>query len=189
MQEDGFTLIELLVASVATMFVFTATLAMLETSTRVQARDTEWGLTLQEGRAGVARMVREIRQAYSIKEATGSSIDFLASIEGKELEISYTCNVTQPGTSLYECVRLAATPPASLPALSKGAPIVRDVLNETAADSSDPVFSYSPSSSAPTFATVKVALPSAGTLKQAGSTGYTHKVVLSSGADIRNLGA
>jgi Tfp pilus assembly protein PilE len=189
LQEGGFTLIELLLASVAAIAVFTATLALLQSSQRVQARDSEWALTLQEGRAGLARMVREIRQAYSIKAATGSSIDFLVTIGGNDLEVSYQCNVTQPGTSLYECVRLAATPPASLPALSTGTPIVRDVLNETAADSSDPVFSYTPNATAPTFATVKVALPSAGTLKQAGSTAYTHHVVLSSGAYIRNVSA
>jgi Tfp pilus assembly protein PilW len=185
--ECGFTLIELLLASVAAIVVLTATLALLQATQQVQARDTEWALTLREGRAGVARMVREIRQAYSIKAATASSIDFFATIGSAELEISYQCNVAQPGTSLYECVRLAATPPAPLPALSTGAPIVRDVLNETAADSPDPVFSYSPNASTPTFATVKVALPSAGTLKQAGSRGYTHRVVLSSGAFIRNV--
>ena len=59
--------------------------------------------------------------------------------------------------------------------------------SETAADSSDPVFSYSPNATEPTFVTAKVALPSGGTLKQAGSSGYTHKVVLSSGAYIRNV--
>jgi Tfp pilus assembly protein PilV len=186
-QECGFTLIELLVASVAAFVVLTAVFALLVTSQRVQARDTEWALTLQQGRAGLARMVREIRQAYSISAATGSSIDFFATIGGKELEISYQCNLAQPGTSLYECVRLSATPPAPLPALSTGAPLVRDVLNETAADSSDPVFSYSPTASSPTFATVKVTLPAAGTLKQAGSRGYAHRVVLSSGAFIRNV--
>ncbi len=161
-QERGFTLIEVLLASAAAVVVFTATLAVLQSSQQVEARDAEWALTLQEGRAGVARMVREMRQAYSIKAATGSSIDFLVTLGGNDLEISYQCNST-------------------------GAPIVRDVLNETAADSSDPVFSYSPNATAPTFATVKVALPSAGTLKQAGSTGYKHQVVLSSGAYIRNV--
>ena len=186
-QEGGYSLIELLLASLAALGVLTATLALLQTSQQVQARDSEWALTLQEGRAGLARMVREIRQAYSIKAATGSSIDFYVTIGGNELEVSYQCNVAQPGTSLYECVRLAATPPAPLPALSTGTPIVRDVLNETAADSSDPVFSYSPNATEPTFVTAKVALPSGGTLKQVGSSGYTHRVVLSSGAYIRNV--
>src|SRR5882757_8759412 len=61
--ESGMTLIELLVATSIALVVFGAILGTLVTSQRVEARDTEWALTMQEGRAGLARMAREIRQA------------------------------------------------------------------------------------------------------------------------------
>jgi len=106
--EDGFTLIELLVASALAIVVFGAVLAMLESSQQVQARDTEWALTLQEDRAGLARMVRDIRQTTKVEEAKPGAILFLATIGGQSWKIKYECNVSQSGTEYTQCVRLAA---------------------------------------------------------------------------------
>jgi len=61
--ERGVTLIELLVGMAAAVGVFAATLVLLESSTTVQTRDAEWALVLQEDRAGLSRMARDIRQA------------------------------------------------------------------------------------------------------------------------------
>jgi hypothetical protein len=152
----------------------------------VQARDTEWALTMQEGRAGLARMAREIRQASEVKTHEGGTIEFLATIGGKEWKIKYECGVEQPGTTTYhECVRKAVEKSTgTLP--STGAPIVLDVLNPTE------VFKYfkgATSTEAPTemnVVTLKVELPAKGTLKQAGSSGYSHNVVLENAAFIRN---
>lgn len=156
-----------------------AMLAMLESSQQVQARDTEWALTLQEGRAGLARMAREIRQASKVEEAKASTIVFLATIGSTSWKIKYECNVAQSGTTYTQCVRLAAEEGKALP--STGQAIVKDVVNGTE------VFTYSPSSAAPTVVTLKIALPAKGTLKQAGSSGYSHNQVLEDAADIRNL--
>jgi type II secretory pathway pseudopilin PulG len=175
--EAGYTLVELLVACAAALVVFAATLTLLESSQRVQARDSEWALTLQEDRVGLARMVRDIRQATKVEEAKSGAIVFLATIGGKSWTIKYECGVGQPGTEYDECVRLAAEEGKALPAA--GSAVASDVLNGSE------VFAYSPSSAAPTIATVKIELPAEGTLKQAGS--YKHKVVLEDAAFMRNL--
>ncbi|HEX3391434.1 MAG TPA: prepilin-type N-terminal cleavage/methylation domain-containing protein, partial [Solirubrobacteraceae bacterium] len=104
--QEGFTLIELLVASALALVVFTAMLSALETSQRTQSRDQEWALVIQEGRAGLAQMAREMRQAYSIRGDSHSAIDFYATIGGKSYEISYNC--AEKEGEFNSCVRRAA---------------------------------------------------------------------------------
>ena len=176
--EEGFTLVEALVASAVALILFTATMALLESSTRIQARDTEWALTLQQDRAGLSRMVREIRGATKVEEAKGSTIAFLAPIGGTSWKIKYECVVVQAGTAYNECVRLAAEEGKSLP--TSGPRVASAILNGSE------VFSYAPSSTSPTVATVKLELPAQGTLKQAGG-GLKHTVVLEDAAFIRSL--
>jgi prepilin-type N-terminal cleavage/methylation domain-containing protein len=190
-QDDGFTLIELLISSVLGLVVFGGILGVLETSQQVQARDTEWALTMQEGRTGLARIAREIRQAYKIEKAEAGTIEFLAQIGTSKWRIKYECGVEQPGTTYHECVRKAVGSTETIPSTG-GAPVVRDVLNPTK------VFCYSHGAAActesptateraeATVATLRVQLPAKGTLKQAGSSGYTHSVVLENAAFIRN---
>jgi type II secretory pathway pseudopilin PulG len=185
--ESGTTLIELLVATLLALVVFGAILATLETSQRVQARDTEWALTMQEGRVGLSRMAREIRQASKIEKAEAGTIEFLATLGSTEWKIKYECGVAQPGSTEYhECVRKAVEKSTgTLP--STGTPVVLDVLNPTA------VFNYfkgatsTAITSEMTVVTLKVELPSKGTLKGAGSGVYSHNVVLENGAFMRNL--
>jgi hypothetical protein len=182
--ERGTTLVELLIACVAGLIVFAAVLAMLESSQQVEARDTEWALSMQEGRAGLARMARETRQASKIENAEPGSMEFLATIEGKEWKIKYECGVTQPGTTYHECVRKAVEGKSgTLP--SSGSPVVRNVLNPSE------VFEYfkgtEKNTSAPTVVTLKLELPAKGTLKQANSKGYGQTMVLENAAYMRNL--
>ena len=166
-------------ASVAAIVVFSATFVLLQSSQQVQARDSEWALALQEDRAGLARMVRDIRQATKVEEAKAGAIVFLATIGGKSWKIKYDCGVAQSGTAFTECVRLAAEEGKALP--GAGPATARDVLNGSE------VFSYAPSTAEPRVVTTKIELPAKGTLKQAGSSGYTHKVVLEDGAFMRNV--
>jgi prepilin-type N-terminal cleavage/methylation domain-containing protein len=190
--QAGFTLIETIMAAALSTIVVGAAMGALEAGQNAQSRDAEWALVIQEGRAGLARMVREIRQAYSIRGATESSIDFYSTLGGKSLEIYYACNVSQPSTTYYECVRVQAEVGKSLPALSTGTPIIRYVLNGTSADEKDPIFKeYSPNAIAPDLVTVKLVLPSSGTLKLAWAKAHTHQIVLTNNAYIRdmNLGA
>jgi len=153
---------------------------LLESSTNVQTRDAEWALVLQEDRAGLSRMARDIRAATKVEEAKASAIYFLARTGGKSMRVKYDCNVAQTGTTYTACIRYAAEEGKSLP--STGPQVAKDVLNGTA------VFTYSPSSSAPTIATMKIELPSKGVLKPtSGSVGYSHKAVLENAAFMRNL--
>jgi prepilin-type N-terminal cleavage/methylation domain-containing protein len=176
---SGLTLIEMLVAMVIALVLFAAMLDTLESSQEVQARDTEWAQTLQEGRTGLARMAREVREAWKVEEAKANLILFYAKLAGTNWTIKYECGVAQTGTSYTECVRYAVEEGKTLP--STGTIIVRDVQ-----DGSE-VFSYSPSTAAPTVVTFKVELPAAGTLKQQNSSGFTHHVVLENAAYMRNL--
>jgi Tfp pilus assembly protein PilW len=183
--EPGFTLVELLVATVATVTILSAVFALLESGQLVQARDSEWALTLQEDRAGLARMVRDLRQTTEIVEPTSGTpasnyIVFKATLGGKNWTIKYECNATQTGASYTECVRLAAEEGKALPA--SGPRVARDLTDGSS------VFSYAPTArSEAKLVTVKLELPAKGTLKQAGSTGYSRKVVLEDAAFMRNL--
>jgi Tfp pilus assembly protein PilW len=178
--ERGMTFVELLVGMAAAVGVFGATLLLLQSSATVQTRDAEWALVLQEDRAGLQRMARDIRQATKVEEAKGGVIYFVARIGGKSMKVKYDCTVAQSGTTYTTCVRLAAEEGKGLP--SSGPSVVKDVTNGSA------VFTYSPSSSAPTIATMKIELPAKGVLKStSGSTGFSHKAVLENAAFMRNL--
>ncbi len=181
--EAGFTLIETLVAAALSIVVLGAVVSALETSQRMQARDAEWALTVQEGRVGLSKMLGEIRQAYSLKATTANSIDFYATLGGVKQEVYYECDIVQSGSSYHECVRLAVEAGKSLPALSTGTPVLRNVLNPAS------VFSYSDAlvPSASDIVTAKIELPAAGTLKLAGAAAYSHHIVLTNDAYIRNL--
>jgi prepilin-type N-terminal cleavage/methylation domain-containing protein len=189
--EDGFTLIELIVVMALTTVVLGAMLTVLFNSQQIQAGDAEWAQVMQEGRAGLSRMTREIRQASKVEKAEPDSVIFHATIGGKPLEIKYECGVTQT-VSLTACVRYAAEAGKGLP--SQGATIVRDVVKGTE------VFCYAQSVKecvhSPTTAelakvtavTLRIALPASGTLKQADYKADEHKtVVLENAAFIRNL--
>ena len=179
--EQGLTMIELLIASVAAVTVLGATLGLMVSGLNVQTRDSEWSLALQEDRAGLARMVRDLRQATSIEEANAGSVVFLATIGGKSMKIKYECGVAQPGAaySYKQCVRLAAEAEKTLP--TSGPAVAKYLVN------GGEVFTYSPSASSATSVTVTLEMPAKGNLKQvSGSRGYLHKVVLEDSAYMRN---
>jgi type II secretory pathway pseudopilin PulG len=175
--ENGFTLVETLVTMVAALLVLGATVTLLSSSQGIQARDSEWALIMQQNRVGLSRMVHDIRQASEVKEAGAGAIKFVGTIGGKELEIKYQCNTAQTGTSYTECVRLAAEKGKALP--TSGPAVATDLLNGAS------VFTYTPSAAAPRAVIVKLEVPAKGTLKQAISSGLTHKVVLEDAAFMR----
>jgi Tfp pilus assembly protein PilW len=183
--DGGYTLIELLIASAMAVVVLGTTVVLLGASQRVQARDTERALVMQEGRAGLGRMAREIRQASTIEEseAKANSIVFNATLGAKNWQIKYDCNVAQTGTTYTECVRYAAEQGKVLP--TTGTPIATDVVNGTA------VFTYfkgtTSTTTKPDVVTLKLELPAAGTLKQIDKSGYRSVVVLENAAFMRNL--
>lgn len=192
--QAGFTLIELLMSAALSVVVLGGVLSALEHSQHAQSRDQEWALVIQEGRAGLSRMVREMRQAYSIRSDSHSAIDFYATIGGTSWEIAYNCEQKQAGSEFRECVRKAAqftegkAPSKEEVEKASAVPIIKDVLNNTEADKNDRVFEeFTPNAIAPDLVTVKLVLPASGTLKLADASTYTHKVVLENGAYIRDM--
>ncbi|MHB2001512.1 MAG: hypothetical protein ACYCSI_15220 [Solirubrobacteraceae bacterium] len=189
-EEGGSTLLELLLAMSLGLVVLGAVLTALLASENVQSRDTEWGATIQQSTTGLEAMTRQIREAYSMRETTSSSIRFYAAIEGTRWEIEYDCAVPQPGSEFNQCVRRAAafegsTPPSSLPTAS--APVITNVLNGTSAETG-PVFrEYTPNAIAPDLIAIRIVEPADGTLKLAEAAVYHHHVVLSDKAYLRNM--
>lgn len=175
--QSGFTIVEVLISTALALVVFAAVMAILATSQRVQARDTELALTMQEGRAGLARMARDVRAATSVEEAKASAIVFWGTFSGAKWKIKYDCSVSESGTTYKQCVRYAAKESSTLP--STGTPIVREVQNGSE------VFAYAPNTTAPTVVTEKVELPSTGSLKMSGAN--THSIVLENASFLRNL--
>lgn len=197
--QSGFTLIEVIVAAALSVIVFAGVLSALESSQTAQSRDQEWALVIQEGRTGLGRMAREMRQAYSVRSDSHSAIAFYATIGGKSYEISYNCGEREAGTEFNSCVRRAAEfvsgkAPASLP--SKGETIVRYVTNQTSVcetelaegKSKECVFQeYTPNAITPDLVTMRVRLPASGTLKLADAKTYSHHIVLENGAYMRDM--
>lgn len=190
-EQRGFTLVETLVASTLSLVVVGSAMSALDIAQHTQSRDTEWALVIQEGRTGLARMMREIRQAYSIRSTSETSLDFYATFNGVDYEIEYACNVKEPDhPSYYECVRVSAEVGKTLPtpSSSTGQAIIKYVLNGTEADEKDPIFKeFSPNEIAPDLVTIKLVLPSAGTLKLAGAKTLQHQVILTNNAYIRDM--
>jgi prepilin-type N-terminal cleavage/methylation domain-containing protein len=185
-REGGFTLIELLVVMAVATVVLGAIMTLLYTSQQVQAGDAEWAQVMQEGRTGLSRMTREIRQASEIKTHEAGTIEFLATVKGTVWKIKYECGVEQPGTAYHECVRKAVEKSTgTLP--STGTPIARDIRNPTE------VFKYFKGATQTAepekmnVVTLSLSLPASGTLKQTNYKAYEHKtVVLENAAYIRN---
>ena len=180
-EQACFSLIELLIELVALLAITPAILDALNNSSKVNARDTEWALSLQAGRVGLTRMANEVRQSYQLNAATPNSIDFNVTEGSASERVYYQCNVSQPSSSYRECVRLQTTVGGSLPTINTAAPIITNVLNGTTAD---PVFTYSPDSIDPNYVQLRIELPAAGSL--ATGRGLSHTIVFLDGAFLRN---
>jgi type II secretory pathway pseudopilin PulG len=180
-RQAGLTLVELLVTTSILMVVIGALLATFESSQRIVPNDVEWSHALQEGNAGLLRMVREIRQAAAIIGTTPNAVDFRVTLGGQDQHVLYQCDVVQAGTPYRECMRVQAAVGAALPLAASGQPVIARLLNGTVAD---PVFSYTPNAIAPTFISVTVKLPAAG--ERSSAPGTAHAIVLADGAYLRN---
>jgi hypothetical protein len=183
-EEGGFALVELLVATALLAGILIALLNVLDTAARAVPRDVEWTHAVREGRVGVARMVRELRQADAIHGTTPNQLDFEITRGGQARRVMYACDVAEPGTDRRRCTRVEAASGAALPDPASGAPVVLRLLNGTP---EDPVFTYGPNEVAPRYVTAQVRIPSTGE-RRPGASGAAagHDVVLSDGAFLRN---
>lgn len=186
--QSGMTLIELLVAAALLTIVLGATLAPMNTSATIEKRDVAWAEAIRDGQIGLQRMVREVRQAYSVQGASPNSLDFKVYLGDQDLHIVYQCDMPYPSSpsnpyasSYHRCVRIQAIGNAALPSLASGEVVIDRLLNGTNAD---PVFTYTPNTISPKFIAAKIKLPARGTLT---SPGLSHAMTFEQGLYLRNL--
>jgi prepilin-type N-terminal cleavage/methylation domain-containing protein len=170
--ERGFTLVELLVASMVLVIVLMATLTALDGSKRLAAQEVERGHAITDARAGLDRMVRELRHATAVTTPTANSFTVTVARRGVT-----TTNITFECNTALNPNRCARRVNGSAP----GEPIVEQ-LRVDAGDG--PVFSYV-TTAAGVVRHVAVRLPirlDGGP----GRRGYSGRAVLRDGTELRN---
>ena len=180
--ERGFGLIELVLVMALFMFVLVAALSVVETGQRVGPKDTERANAMQEQRAGLYRMVRELRQAHQVLGTSDRSMEVLVRIARNDTHetrhVAYSCSDESPG----ECIRKETTVGQPLP--QDGDVVIDRVLNW--ASPSPPVFTFPDDASngiRPEYVTVTVQVPAKGGRQN----GYGNKMTLEDGFHARNV--
>lgn len=177
-EEGGFTLPELLTSIAIFAFLLVALLGVLDAGARHAPRDQERALAIRDTQVGVARMVRELRQAYRL-EGWGSNFirfDVRRLSTNTNLLVEYDCGNANPG----KCVRRQAAVGGTLPA--QGPAVIPRILN-SASSGANAVFNYS-DPVRPRYVTVRIEAPASGELKR---SGHTHRIVYEDGFYVRNL--
>lgn len=172
--ERGYTLIELLVAAMIGMVVLGGAVTVFVGAVRSEPRTASKVAAIQQGRTGVERITRELRQGLDVLDAptpTSSQLSLItyvkqSSCAGPPAGSSIACLVT------YNCMADECTRTVEEPDESASGPAVRVVSGLSSTD----VFSYSPSSSDPTYVGVELSL----TTQEGGP------VVIADGAVLRN---
>jgi Tfp pilus assembly protein PilV len=209
--EAGVSLIELLVTSGMLLLVLTAIMGVLSRSLRTENAGRQFAQEVQDAQVGLARMVREIRQANQIVLATANTVRFV--LPGPtDYVVQYECDVPQAGTTFSKCMRTRAVlgvnvdpSSVSVPAASSGAPTVLRVTNGAITNGADQnaVFHYQAPAQAgidgtgqpvdangapipPTYVEAKIMVPAAGSNAGTALAEMSHTTVLSSGAYLRN---
>jgi type II secretory pathway pseudopilin PulG len=171
-QEGGFTLVELLVAMTLGIVVLGAAVMLFTNSITgqpaLQARDFQ----IQQARTAMDRMVREIHQGSTVSTATASQLTVITYVDstcsGGASSTAVSCQVT------YSCSGSVCTRTLRNPDGTGSAAAVQVVSGL----SSPNVFTYSPSSTAPTYVGVTLSFS-----PQKGQSAVT----LDDGAALENL--
>jgi type II secretory pathway component PulJ len=172
--DGGHTLVELLVATTAFLVLLGAGMAVLPMVLRDEPRISERAAHIQEGRALVERLTRELRQGSGVESETSSGVVFLTYVRRTQCggntvsEKAIQCRVT------YSCAGGACTRTERNPDGSgSSAPVqMVDGLQSV-------VFTYLPSPAAPESVTVRLAFP---------AQGGDDAITLEDGANLRNVG-
>jgi type II secretory pathway pseudopilin PulG len=180
-EESGFTLVELLVAAGLLLIVVGAVLALLDSSSSIAARDQERTHAIGEAQAGVHRMTKELRQAFSIVSSSPYVFEVHVVKNGADHDVTYDCSGTSSaGPPLGQCVRYETAGSGQTAAST-----VVDRLINKPGSGRPPVFTYTTNGSGhTTYATVHVEVPSKGER----AAGYAYSVVVDDGFYMRNLG-
>jgi Tfp pilus assembly protein PilW len=152
--ESGFTLAELLSASVLGLIVIGAATLIFMVGVRDQPRLTARDAQIQQARFTMEQIVRELRQGSTVYTATSSQLAFLTYVKsatcgGAKATTAIPCRVTYTCTS-GTCTRTERNPDGS--GTSTATTVVTGL-------SSSSVFTYSPSSTAPTYVNATMTFP------------------------------
>jgi prepilin-type N-terminal cleavage/methylation domain-containing protein len=178
--EGGYTLIELLVAMAIGLGLLAAVGSLLVSAMRNQPKVGEKANEVQLARAVLERLTTELRNGTVVSEATASSVSFQAYVRRTSCASSSLPAATAPSIKCQVTITCTASPQACVRRqaapgeVGKGTP--QTILTGLSNGSS--VFSYSPSSTSPTYVKVTLALPD--------PTGGKDALTVSDGATLRN---
>jgi prepilin-type N-terminal cleavage/methylation domain-containing protein len=153
--EGGFTLAELLVAMMITLIAFAAALLLLQVALKAQPRISERGAAIQQGRAWIERLTRELRQGGTVTGSpTSSQLAFLTFVRhsacgGTATGNSIQCLVTY-SCAAGTCSRTERNPDGS------GTAAAQQMVTGLQSNS---VFTYTPSTAAPEYVGVTLMFP------------------------------
>jgi type II secretory pathway pseudopilin PulG len=183
--QAGWTLVELLISVVVLIVVLLATASVLTLTSRVAVREQNRAFAIGDVRVGLSRMTRELRQAQQVFATSDTSMDVEVVIAGQPTRVLYRCDWQPSAANYRQCIRAVSTNLSQAPDPSTGQLVVDRILNGTSADPGDPVFTFTPDGTDPTYVEAKVVVPASG----GSSAGYNHNVTLDDGLYLRNLGS
>lgn len=166
----GFTLIELLMAASLSLLVIGSSVGILTAGLRSEPRIAERTADIQAARVSMEKLTRELREGSTITTATSNQLSLVTNVnsgtcgdgapEVPVCQVTYSCSAS-------ECTRSEVNPNGGVASTQT---FVRGI-------STTSVFTYSPSSSAPTYVGVKLEFP---------ATGGDDSITLTDGVSMRN---
>jgi len=197
-KEDGFTLVELLLSMSMFVVVLGATTSFYLLASQTGSNDAARSVAVTEESAGIARMAQYLAEAYQVNAPVGSTtstyMDVFVRVPGLgDQRMFFTCAYADPTSGYNDCVLYQTS--ASTPFTAGVAPtgvspsiFVPRVVNGTASDPSDPVFTNistpSGSSTHPSFVDISIKTPSKGELT---TSNYKGNITISDGVWLRQL--
>ena len=175
--DAGFTIVELLITMTLMLLVASGALGLLDAARPAADAELMRQAAIAEGRAGLERMVREIRGADAINATSATLIDFNGQTPAGARRIVYECGVSSTVAGLRQCTRYEGPVGGTA---TDGLTVIDRLVNAT---TSQPVFSYLPDRIRPTEVKVSVVLPS----RAESPVGYNHRVSLYDTAFLRNV--
>lgn len=175
--EDGFTLVELLAAMALSLVISAGALVLLDIAAPQSDRELQRQVAVSEGRSGLERMLREVRNADAVNATSPSLIDVNTVTPAGPRRIVYQCSSAFQAVVYRQCVRYSGPVDG---AVANGQVVVERLINGT---TSQPVFTYVPDRIRPRVVRVQVVLPASG----GPAPGYMHRIVLRDAAFLRNL--
>ncbi len=175
--EDGFTLVELLAAMALSLVISAGALVLLDIAAPQSDRELQRQVAVSEGRSGLERMLREVRNADAVNATSPSLIDVNTVTPAGPRRVVYQCSSAFQAVVYRQCVRYSGPVDG---AVANGQVVVERLINGT---TSQPVFTYVPDRIRPRVVRVQVVLPASG----GPAPGYMHRIVLRDAAFLRNL--